>query len=265
MVKKMIPILVLWAKHSWQEIHTYKNLQEAICIENTTWRLGAQLGYIDDIFKNISKEIPTLNALVCNDSTKLPSNGLKYVFKNYDSWKPEKKRLFVQAQNKRAHDYDYSWVLRKLELELPTVIEEKELESTRSKMQKFFPGGEGELHKKLKEYIFKNPASIGILDTLAKKTEYSLLSGDKLDIKIETQDTIWAIEVKSIISDETDMLRGIYQCVKYRAVLEAEKAVEPSHKAIKTLLVLGGELSRKLKLVANILGVEYKDNFSTPF
>lgn len=264
----MIPILVLWAKHSWTDIHTYKELQEAMCIDNAPWRLGLQLGYIDDIFKHLSKEygkeIPTLNALVCNKYSKLPSKGLSYVFKDYDSWEPEKKRIFVQAQNQRAHEYDYTWVLEKLGLQLPTMLNKKELVSARKKAHKRSPGGEGPLHKRLKEYIASTPSSIGVVKVLNADTEYLLLSGDKPDIRIETKDAIFAVEVKSAISDEDDIRRGIYQCVKYRAILEAEGAVEPHNKKIETLLVLAGEMPRRLRQISIILGIEFIDKFKLP-
>lgn len=266
LVKKMIPIMVLWAKHSWTDIHTYKDLQEAMCIDNASWRLGLQLGYIDDIFKHLSKEygqeIPTLNALVCNKHSKLPSKGLNYVFKDYDSWESEKKRIFVRAQNQKAHEYDYSWVLEKLGLQLPTMLNGKELVSARKKALKRSPGGEGPLHKRLKEYIASTPSSIGMVKVINVDTEYPLLSGDKLDIRIETQDAILAVEIKSAISDEDDIRRGIYQCVKYKALLHAEEVVEPHNKKIETLLVIEGDMPPKLEQTSLILGIKFIDKFS---
>ena len=60
-------------------------------------------------------------------------------------------------------------------------------------------------------------------------------------------DRILAIEVKSRDSNWADLQRGIYQCVKYQAVLRAQVQGE---RTVRSLLVTGSELRPDLANLA---------------
>ena len=65
-----------------------------------------------------------------------------------------------------------------------------------------------------------------------------LLSGDEVDVYFETDGRIDLVEVKSRRSNWHDLQRGVYQCVKYRAVLDAQrKQLMPSSRSAATLVV----------------------------
>ena len=84
-------------------------------------------------------------------------------------------------------------------------------------------GGEGDEHRRLKEWVAKHPEIVDS-DYCGRPTsaEFLLKSGDWVDVAIFLPyETIVAVEVKSRISNEADLERGIYQCIKYRAVLKA--------------------------------------------
>lgn len=265
LIKRMIPIMVLWAKYSWTEGHTYSQLAEAV--EAKSPRLGHQLGLIDDIFRQLSdetgREIPTLNALISNANSGLPSNGFDYVDSNYSFLSKEDKETLAKGKNEEAHAYDYSWVLEKLGLTLPTNMPISKVNSLRTEMGKRL-GGEGEYHKRMKEYISGNPEVLSISPVIEASSEYTLLSGDRLDVFIKTEKENWAVEVKSIISDDSDILRGIFQCVKYRSVMEAEKALYPNSSSIRVLLVVEREMSEQMKELADFLRIPYVSNFNIP-
>ena len=53
--------------------------------------------------------------------------------------------------------------------------------------------------------------------------EFSLASADRPDVLFQCTSDVIAVEVKSHISNEADLQRGIYQCVKYRALVRAEQ------------------------------------------
>ena len=55
--------------------------------------------------------------------------------------------------------------------------------------------------------------------------EKTLPSGDAIDVFFENSQHWVGVEVKSKISNEFDILRGLYQCVKYQAVMESYLAV----------------------------------------
>lgn len=65
-----------------------------------------------------------------------------------------------------------------------------------------------------------------------------------------------AVEVKSAISPTPDILRGLFQCVKYRAVIEAVQATELLPQNARALLVLEGALPSELLPIKNTLRIE---------
>jgi hypothetical protein len=62
--------------------------------------------------------------------------------------------------------------------------------------------------------------------------------------------------VKSFISNSADVERGIWQCVKYQAVLEAMQAVKGLQGDVRVLLVTQNKLTDILMSLKNTLGVE---------
>ncbi len=65
-----------------------------------------------------------------------------------------------------------------------------------------------------------------------------LLSGDEVDVYIARGNTVHLVEVKSIRSSAPDLTRGVYQCIKYRAVFEAQRVgTTPDIRIIATLVV----------------------------
>lgn len=86
----------------------------------------------------------------------------------------------------------------------------------------FGGGGESPFHKALRLWVEANPELVlQSYATAETDTEVPLLSGDRVDNVFDRKDRIAVIEVKSWISNDDDILRGIFQCIKYRAVMEA--------------------------------------------
>lgn len=262
LVKKMIPILVRWAKQGLTS-KTYDDLTKELGYQKYSG-IGFQLGYVDDVFKRFEEltdeKIPTLNALVKSKSTMLPSPGFSYVYKTYPDMEEEEKKHLVMILNNDAINYPYwDWVLSALGLTPSVDIAASE---TIIRSGKFYgTGGEGENHKKLKEYIYNHPEVLGIADIQRKEMEYNLLSGDRLDVyfKLNNGSQV-AIEIKPSTSPDADVTRGLFQCVKYKAILDAEDKVHGNKAHNSTILVLGGELSPENCKVQEILGVTVKEN-----
>ena len=259
---KMIPVLIRWAQATWDKPHYYSHLASAV--GHKTNQIGAVMGtiqdIIDDLKKSSGKQIPTLNCLVTSKSTDLPSDGFDYVIPNYSKLSPDSKKGEVRKLNYDAHIYDWTWVLKELNLKPAIVATADKIESIKKGI--YGSGGEGKEHKALKEYIASHPDSIGVRGVKFTATEKDLLSGDKLDVYFECQKNLhYAIEVKPKTSPEADILRGIYQCVKYKAVMDAMRVVDGKNYENNTLLVLAGEMTDFLRQVANDLGISYIENF----
>lgn len=71
-----------------------------------------------------------------------------------------------------------------------------------------------------------------------------------------------AAEVKSSLSNSADVVRGLFQCVKYRAVMAAAQAAEGLARDARAVLVLEGKLGQELIPLRNILGVEVFEEVS---
>ena len=120
-------------------------------------------------------------------------------------------------------------------------------------------GGEGKNHKSLREWVMKNPHWIMRPIDVISKTDVPLPSGDRIDVEYRTPDggQILAIEVKSRDSDKDDLRRGIYQCVKYRAVLRAQNCVKKVRDcSVRSLLVTERKLPEDLRKIAKSFNIE---------
>jgi hypothetical protein len=70
-------------------------------------------------------------------------------------------------------------------------------------------------------------------------------------------------EIKSEISPEDDIRKGVFQCIKYRAVIRAHqklKRVIPNGDAV---LVVGKKMSAEARQLADDLSVEFFDGITT--
>ena len=121
-------------------------------------------------------------------------------------------------------------------------------------------GGESDAHKDFKNFIASNPTKIGLSSKIGiGTTEYSLPSADTIDVVFNDNNTIIGVEVKSKISDSNDIRRGLFQCVKYKCLIEAEQKVNNKQISSKVILALEGKFPDELVEVKSILGIEVID------
>ena len=260
---KMIPVLVRWAQGAWDTPHYYSDLSTSVGLK--TNQIGDMMGVIQDIIDELSEQtgerIPTLNGLVRNKQSGLPSDGFDYVIRNYSKLSVDSKKGEVKKINETAHQYDWNWVLRELELKPAIIIEKEKLAKIKNESHGY--GGEGKEHKALKEFIAKHPECIGVKNVLAAKTEFELLSGDRLDVYFECHKKRIAVEVKPSSSPDGDILRGVFQCVKYQAVMDAARVVDNDNYDNEVILVTAGKLSPEIRQIAIDLHVKYFDLFKS--
>lgn len=112
-------------------------------------------------------------------------------------------------------------------------------------------------HKKLKKWVSKHAEKLGLKKSFGTgQTESSLLSGDTVDVLFSDGNEYVVVEVKSCRSNDEDLRRGIYQCVKYKAVKEAEHA--PNEIRVRALLVAERSLNAELMSRSHLLGVGFR-------
>jgi hypothetical protein len=97
---------------------------------------------------------------------------------------------------------------------------------------------ESDEHRVLRLWAMANPQFFTGHAGPAGETEWPLPSGDRVDAVHDTTDGLWLIEAKSRRSGDRDLERGLYQCIKYRAVANAvddnNGQIRPVHAVLLT-------------------------------
>jgi len=125
------------------------------------------------------------------------------------------------------------------------------------KASHFGGGGESDEHKRLKEYVSKSPAAVDLsAHTKVGQTEFQLSSGDSIDVYFQNRKDWIGVEVKSSISNDADLTRGLFQCIKYSSVMEAMQLSLGLPQNACSILALEGKLPSGLVALKNILGIE---------
>lgn len=255
--KIAFPILVRQAKAE-KPIY-YSDLAREIGMPNArnlNFVLGAVGNSIKELEKKTNREIPLINFLVINKSEEMPGSGVEdfIEYKYFESLNKSQKRKVVDKILSDIYLYkDWYWVLSELNLKpLETNFDQKLKESKRF----YGKGGESQEHKDFKNYVANNPVLFGLSSKLTGITEYELPSMDLIDVVFQNKDEIIGIEVKSFISNSADIQRGLFQCVKYKALLEAEQVVNDKTPNSRVILALENKLPEKLIGIKNQLGIE---------
>ena len=265
--REAFPILVRQAK-AHQTIY-YSDLADELSMPNPR-NLNYVLGVIGNELRRLTVqwkfEIPPIQCLVINKSTGMPGEGINWFIKDRATYEQSSRRERKRLNDIMLHDV-YSF--DKLD-EVLTNYELKPLDS--SLPQTFQPrqggsfGGQGESpeHKHFKEYIAKNPKAIGLPMTLSQGSiEYEFPSADTVDVLFISKDEWIGVEVKAIRSPNDDLTRGIYQCVKYRALMEAVQMANQKPPKARVILALEGSLPQELVGLKNTLGVEVKEEIKS--
>jgi hypothetical protein len=88
--------------------------------------------------------------------------------------------------------------------------------------------------------------------------EKQLRSLDEIDVWFSSPGKELAVEVKSRRSNDFDLQRGIYQCVKYRAVLEAQNRTDKVKSSVRACLVSERRLPEELARLAHLFDVDVR-------
>lgn len=258
--KVVLPYLVRQAK-AGEPIY-YSDLAREVDIpnpRNLNYVLGAIGNAIEMLNKGKKTQIPPIQCLVLSKSTNLPGEGFDGFLRisNFRKLTKSQKREVISSQLMIINTYSkWDWVLAQLNLE-PVSINLAPLIKKACEMG--FGGGESEHHRAFKVAIANDPYLIG-LETLTGEVEYKLPSGDRLDILFKDNNLLIGVEVKSFISSDADILRGLFQCVKYIAVIEATQKSENQIPNARVILALQNRLPSELMQIKNILGIEVIDN-----
>jgi hypothetical protein len=262
--REAFPILVRQAKAGHPI--TYENLAKEIGMPNPR-NLNYPLGSIGNAMQVIGKlwgeEIPAIQCLVLSKTTGLPGEGVYWFISNKEAYLNSTRQVRKQIVDGILADiYVYpKWneVLAFLALKPIEIDFSTELES--AKRSGGYGGGESESHKDFKTWVFNNPSALNLHGKITPiQMEYPFITLDEIDVAFRKKDTFIGVEVKSKISNKADILRGLFQCIKYDALIQAEQLLNPKTLSSQVILALEGSFPKSLIPVKNILGVEVVDN-----
>lgn len=242
-------------------------------------RPGFIAGSLMEHLEQVDPDAPLINVLVVNQEDGQPSKGAgSFMARRFG--KPRLNRsdakqrfpnLWKESFDRAAGEvYEYTpeqWAdlyRRAFGRELTT----DRIEEGRSKRQKgteedglssgrrYGPGGEGPFHKALRLWVTENPQAVRRAFANARtETEVDLDSGDRVDAVYHCEDRTIVIEVKSRISNEIDLRRGVFQCIKYRAVKQAMDVRDDA--LVEAFLVTEADVSGEIAALMKRHGIKH--------
>lgn len=230
-------------------------LNRALDLKNVTHHhVGPVVDAMMDRLRKFDRDVPLLNALVMRRDLKQPGKGIDdYLvakFKLPVKPKGSDRVEWVEAAINEVAIYgEWRDLYRKAYGKaFKPLVKKTEMfdDDGQGDNPKYRGGPESEEHKALKAHVKAHPECLGLdLSNPQAKIEQSLLSGDRLDVLVVDGVRLIGVEVKSIKSGRDDLRRGLYQCVKYKAVMDAEaglRGAPPSEVVLVTERALPSDL-----------------------
>lgn len=257
----VLPILVRQAEArapiTYGDLATELKMPFPLNLNYPLGSIGKTLNVLSSAWGN---KIPPIQALVVKKSEGIPGHGFDVFLeeRGFAGLDKRKKRKALEGYWAEIYGYPY-W---------DEVLKECGLQRVRADIAGILErasgrggAGEGADHLALKEYVYRNPGVAAFDKGRPEgKLEHRLPSADRVDVLFRTASRVKAVEVKSHRSDEADIARGLFQCVKYKAILEAEARSLQKDLEISVCLILGGKLPRKLISLKNCLAIEVIEN-----
>jgi hypothetical protein len=262
--REAFPLLVRQARA--EETVAYSDLADEMNMPNPR-NLNYVLGSIGKAIKELAvewgEEIPPLQCLVVNKSTGLPGEGVEWFITGLKGRTPEERKQILDIELFKVYSYP-KWDKVLSAFGLKDIKNSPELENSIEKARHWGGAGEGEDHRKLKHYVADNPSVIGLRGFERVETEFCFPSNDKIDVLFSSEDSWVGVEVKGPSSSREDIIRGIFQAVKYAAVGEAYLKSIFDKARIQIILVISSKLTPDLKELKNLLGVTVIDGILVP-
>lgn len=234
-VRQALPVLIRLARSG--HTITYRDLEREIAARENAAPARMLVAYRSVLEKTgrlmllvgeeLGESVPPINILVVNANSGLPGEGFDTFLQRYagsQRWErltENNRDAVMQRATETVFTYSH-WdaIADYFGISVETDLPEHGPISLPAPPP--ILGGESEAHKTLKQYIAMHPELFGDFGQFEKgSTESTLNSGDKIDVLFRNPDQTLAVEAKTVYAAPGELTRGIYQCVKYRAVLRA--------------------------------------------
>lgn len=198
---------------------------------------GSPVGLVGYVLQTLGDEwgttLPPLNVIVVGKTSRQPGSGADPLLEDYfnavgRSFTPRQRRVLVDEAQRAVFDYGHRWkdVAEALWVRVWTPSAGRSTETDILKLPK--RGGVGAResleHISLKVWAKAHPAFFQRHGRFAPgENEYPLSSGDVVDVHFTNRRQRLAVEVKPSHASPDELKRGVFQVVKYRAVMRAEQ------------------------------------------
>ncbi|MDN2677667.1 hypothetical protein [Janthinobacterium sp. SUN033] len=208
--------------------------------------LARSLVHIDRAAALLEEELPYLTTIVVDKSGPgkgLPGDGVACLWPDFPGLSRKEKTDRVELEYMRIMDFGRHWLDVLHVLELPD--ESTQHKAPDSVTSGGLAGGESPQHRALKEYIASHPELVKAPADAKRFCEFALRSADAIDVLFKSPQSWVGVEVKASTSEgnQRDYERGLYQIVKYRAVLEAQARIDHPIQPPQVHVVLALEMA----------------------
>lgn len=238
-------------------------------------RTGLTAGTMIEKLLRVAPDAPLLNILLVERHTELPSDGAgSFLAARFNqprlAWENAKDRfpkLWRKTFDRAAGEVYATGAEKWQELFLRAygeALNATEIEADRERRKRgneedglrYGRKGEGPNHKALRLWVQANPTAVRKrFSTAVAETEVVLDSADRVDVVFNLPDEVVAVEVKSRDSNLIDLRRGVFQCIKYRAVLDAMDIRESD--SVSAMLVGEGKLPPEIKAMLKLHDISW--------
>lgn len=225
------------------------------------WPAGSIGDACEDYAAKTGVPVPPINLIVVNKKTRMPGSGADSYFRRYcanrlgrrvnpESLDSRKKRALIDCAQKEIFDFP-SWgdVLAACGLAETTPPRSRK-KRPRPRKAGWSTGPESEEHQRLKQMIVDDPTLVALQSNEKGDQEHPLWSGDRLDVYFKNADV--GVEVKTSNAGFDEIHRGIFQCVKYKALMQAQQIYNREIPTADCLLALGGMLPEELQDIVSL-------------
>ncbi len=269
--RRMMPLLVwcaereLTIEYGQMDAELQKRRGHHVFLPQYGHPAGAIGDALIETSERLRKDIPPLNAILVNKSG-VPGKGCDYYLSRYidrrerTNLSPDERRAMAEETANVIYRFgqwaqildDYG--LMRETRGVPALSQEGR--AIRPRRSGWSTGPESAAHLALKEWVANNPRIIGSpIPFRSGRPEWVFASADRADVMFKHREGCVAVEVKAHDANEAELERGIYQCVKYQALLRAELKAERMIPNGRAVLVTEHQLPSQLRRLATLLGV----------
>jgi hypothetical protein len=203
--------------------------------------------------------VPPIQCLVVNQQNGFPGDGIGWFTGDAAKFKrstPSQKRQIMKEMLLEIYQYAH-WdaILKLFGMQPVNVIAPEVLRKEAQESVRRYGTGEGDAHREAKEYVAQHPELFGLPHGLRGEIEHPFPSADCLDVLFRDGSRWVGVEVKGPISDDLDIGRGLFQCVKYQALIEAEQKLLQTGVNAHMFLAVCRPLSPELAVRRSLLNI----------